>query len=357
VKKHTTIAVDIAKSVFEIAVSDRPGHVSERQRLTRARMLAFFRERPPAVVVLEACGSAHPLGRELGEMGHEVRLLPPKHVRPYVLRDKTDRTDARALLEANRNEEIMPVPVKTVGQQALSAVHRLRSGWLRTRTARLNTLRGILRELGVTIPVGARHVESRVLEVLGAGRVSQPLAMLLTSSLGEIRQLEQSIAEADRQLKNLAREMDSVVRLQTIPGIGLLTATALVASVGEPSRFRSGRRLASFLGLVPREHSSGQTRFLGRITKRGDPYLRTLLTHGARSALLAAARRRNKGGALDRLGQWGLELSQRRGHNRATIAMANKLARLAWAIWSRHDVYRPVLQPPVPMITDMASTH
>jgi transposase len=236
-------------------------------------------------------------------------------------------------------------------------VHRLRSGWLRTRTARLNTLRGILRELGVTIPVGARHVESRVLEVLGAGRVSQPLAMLLTSSLGEIRQLEQSIAEADRQLKNLAREMDSVVRLQTIPGIGLLTATALVASVGEPSRFRSGRRLASFLGLVPREHSSGQTRFLGRITKRGDPYLRTLLTHGARSALLAAARRRNKGGALDRLGQWGLELSQRRGHNRATIAMANKLARLAWAIWSRHDVYRPVLQPPVPMITDMASTH
>jgi len=153
VRKHTTIAVDIAKNVFEIAVSERAGRVRERRRCTRGQMMVFFRDRPPATVVLEACGAAHQLGRELATMGHDVRLLPPKHVRRYVLGNKTDRADATALLEANRNEQILPVPVKTEAQQALSAIHRMRSAWVATRTARLNMLRGLLRELGVTIPV------------------------------------------------------------------------------------------------------------------------------------------------------------------------------------------------------------
>ena len=339
-KKHMTIAMDIAKSVFEIAVSEQAGRVSERKRCSRSQMLAFFGSREPSTVVLEACGAAHELGRVLTAMGHHVRLLPPTHVRRYVLGSKTDAADATALLEANRNERIIPVPVKTEAQQALTAIHRMRAGWLRTRTARLNLVRGLLRELGVTIPVGAKHVHPRVLEVLGEGRVGPPLASLLTLVVAEIAQLDQNVDEAERQLKALTKEMDSVKRLQTIPGIGLLTATALVASVAEPSRFRSGRRLASFFGLVPREHSSGLIRRLGSITKRGDPYLRTLFTHGARSVLLAAARRRAKGSTLDRLQEWGLELSQRRGHNRATVAMASKLARLAWAIWSHQDTYR-----------------
>lgn len=346
-KKVTTIAVDIAKSVFEIAVSDRPGCVSERRRCLRTQMLAFFRSRPPATVVIEACGSAHQLGRDLESMGHHVRLLPPKHVRRYVLGNKTDKADATALLEANRNEQIMPVPIKTEAQQALGAVHRMRSGWMRTRTARLNMVRGILRELGVSIPVGARHVQPAVLEVLGSGRIGQSLSTLLTSVLGEIRQIDESIGQAERLLEALAGEMESVRGLRTIPGIGLLTATGLVANVGEPSRFHSGRRMASFIGLVPREHSSGQTRRLGSITKRGDSYLRTLLTHGARSVLLNASRRRAKGETLDRLQEWGLELCQRRGHNRAAIALANKMARLAWAIWVHQDVYRPTAHRPV----------
>lgn len=348
----TTIAVDIAKSVFEIAVSTIPGQVSERRRCSRAQMLAFFRSRPPATVVLEACGSAHQLGRELEAMGHRVRLLPPKHVRRYVLGNKTDRADATGLLEANRNEQIKPVPVKTEAQQALAAVHRMRSGWMRTRTARLNLIRGVLRELGVTIPVGARNVRPRVVEILGSGRIAQSMEMLLAAVLAETRQLDELIAEAELQLKVLAGEMESVKALQTIPGVGLLTATALVASVGEPSRFRSGRCLSSFIGLVPREHSSGLTRRLGSITKRGDPYLRTLLTHGARSVLLGASRRRAQGKTLDRLQQWGLELSQRRGHNRATIALANKMARLAWAIWAHQDVYRP----PAPRLMPLTIT-
>ena len=351
VDKHTTIAVDIAKNVFEIAISEHPGKVSARRRCSRPQMLAFFRSREPSTVVVEACGAAHQLGRTLAAMGHRVRLLPPAHVRRYVLGSKTDAADATALLEANRNEQIIPVPVKTEAQQTLSAIHRMRSGWMRSRTARLNMLRGVLRELGVTIPVGARHVQPRVIELLGSGQVGHPLAALLTAVLAEIQQLDQNVAEAKRQLKTSAKDIDSVRRLETIPGIGLLSATALVASVGEPSRFASGRRLASFLGLVPREHSSGEIRRLGSITKRGDPYLRTLLTPGARSVLLAAARRQRAGvKTLDRLQAWGLDLAQRRGHNRAAVAVASKLARLAWAVWSHQDVYHSATHRPAPTV-------
>jgi transposase len=351
VSKHMTIAVDIAKSVFEIAVSEQPGRVRERRRCSRAQMMSFFRKHEAATVVLEACGAAHQLGRELGGMGHVVRLLPPKHVRRYVLGNKTDRADATALLEANRNEQIMPVPVKTEAQQVLSAIHRMRSGWIRTRTARLNLLRGVLRELGVTIPVGAAHVAPRVVEALGSDRIAPAIARLLTSVLAEVRQIEESISEAERELKMLAKELESVRRLETIPGIGLLTATALVASIGEPSRFQSGRRLAAFVGLVPREHSSGERRRLGSITKRGDRYLRTLLTHGARSVLLAAARRRAKGVELDRLQSWGLSICDRRGHNRAAVAVASKITRLAWAVWSRQDIYRSEAHRPAGITT------
>ena len=186
----------------------------------------------------------------------------------------------------------------------------------------------------------------RVLTLLASERVAPTVATLLTSVLAELRHIDESIRAAEKQLKVFAKGVANVDRIETIPGIGLLTATALIANVGEPSRFRSGRRMSSFVGLVPREHSSGQKRRLGAITKRGDPYLRTLLTHGARSVLLAAARRRAKGLALDRLQSWGLALSERRGHNRATIAVASKMTRLAWAIWSRQDVYRPEAHKP-----------
>lgn len=334
--KHTTIAVDLAKGVFEIAVSEDPGRVCERKRLSRSQLIAFFANRPPARVVMEACGSAHHWARQLQSLGHRVVLLPPHHTRRYVLRDKTDRADATALLEAHRNEQIAPVPIKTVTQQTLAAFHRIRSGWIATRTARLNAIRGLLRELGFSIPQGSRQVLPRLFALLSDSDSLPPqLHPVLETLAADVRSLEQSIRDLERQLEIIARTLPAVSRLLTIPGIGLLTATALVAFIGPLDRFRSGRRLASHLGLVPRERSSGFHRYLGAITHRGDPYLRTLLIQGARSVLLAAKRSKNP----DRLRSWALRLQERRGHNRAAVALANKLARIAWAVGARDTCY------------------
>ena len=334
----TTIAVDLAKSVFEVAVSKEPGRVCQRRRLTRSQMAAFFANRPAATVLMEACGTAHFWGRLLRGFGHRVLLLPAQHVCRYRLRDKTDTADALALLEAHRNEKIVPVPVKDLSQQCIAGLHRIRSGWLATRTARLNTVRGLLRELGIVIPLGSQLVLPRLSQALSEPKqlIPEILHPVLLAAAAEVRQLEQNIKDAERQLEALSKTLPAAKRLRSVPGIGLLTATALVASVGDPSRFRSGRRLSSCLGLVPREHSSGSSRHLGSITKRGDPYLRTLLTHGARSVLWAAKHDKNP----DALRRWALSVQARRGHNRATIALANKLARIAWAIWSKNTVYQ-----------------
>jgi transposase len=339
VEHPMTIAVDLAKSVFEIAVSKDPGRVCQRRRLTRGQMASFFANRPAATVLMEACGTAHFWGRLLRGFGHRVLLLPAQHVCRYRLRDKTDAADVLALLEAHRNEKIVPVPVKDLPQQAIAALHRIRSGWLATRTARLNTIRGLLRELGINIPLGAKLVLPRLSQALSdpQGSIPDSLHPVLLAAAAEIRTLEQNILQVERLLETLSRSLPAVSALRSVPGIGLLTATALIASVGDPSRFRSGRRLSSCLGLVPREHSSGCSRHLGSITKRGDPYLRTLLTHGARSVLWAAKHDKHP----DALRRWALSVQARRGHNRATIALANKLARIAWAVWSKNTLYQP----------------
>ena len=336
--EHTTIAVDLAKNVFELAVSDRPGRVRERHRLPRAQFRRFFAQRAPATVLLEACGSAHYWGRELQGLGHQIVLLPPHAVRPYVVRNKTDRSDAKALLEAARNVELHPVPVKSVPQQALTGLHRLRSTWLTARTARINTLRGLLREFGIVIPIGARQVLPRVEALLEDAESGIPHALrsAVADVCTEIRQLEARIEDLERQLQELAKETAVIERLRTIPGIGLLTATALVAFVGDVQRFPSGRHFASYLGLTPREHSSGTSRHLGAISKRGDRYLRTLLTHGARAVLWHSKRLEHPG----RLRAWALQLETLRGHNKAAIALANKLARIAWAVWKNDVPFR-----------------
>ena len=263
--KSTTIAVDVAKEVLEVAVSVRPGQVSEQKRLSRAAFMKFCTDQPPATVLLEACGSAHYWGRRLQSIGHRVVLLPPHATRPYVFRNKTDRTDTRGLLEAFRNEDIHPVPVKSVSQQALTALHRLRSTWLATRTARINTVRGLLREFGCTIPVGAHHVLTRTWDLLADADSGLPDALrpALAAACTEIRDMEGRIHVVEDQLKALADQTPAVARLRSIPGVGLLTATALVAFVGDVQRFPSGRHFASYLGLTPRERSSGLVRRLG----------------------------------------------------------------------------------------------
>lgn len=331
---RTTIAVDLAKSVFQLSVADGDWRVQSRHRLTRAQLVRFFGEWQPCDVVMEACGSAHFWGRWLQSLGFTVRLLPPQYVRAYVRRNKTDRTDADALLEAARCEDLVPVPIKSEQQQAIASLHRLRSGWMATRTARINAIRGVLRELGVNIPLGARKVPATVLARLAEPTSSVPVSLqpALVGACAEIRELEQRIVETERLLARLAAELPVTARLLSIPGIGLLTATALVASVGDISRFPSARHFASWLGLTPSESSSGTRRRLGGITKRGDRYLRTLLIHGGRSVLAAAHRMTE----IDHLRAWALAVERQRGRNKAAVALANRLARIAWAVW-RHD--------------------
>jgi len=338
--EHTTFSIDVAKSVFEIAVSRQPGRIAKSHRIPRARLLTFFASRSASTIVMEACGTAHHWARELQHQGHRVVLLPPHAVRPYVTRNKTDRADAAGILEAFRNKNIHPVPVKTVAQQALAALHRLRSRWLATRTARINTVRGALREFGLVIPLGSRRVLPAVQAALEDADSGLPDALrpALAEACQEIRQLEARIRSVEHQLQALADETPIVASLRSVPGVGLLTATALVALVGNVERFRSARHFASYLGLTPRESSSGLIRRLGAISKRGDGYLRMLLIHGARSVICHA----KKTDSHDRLRTWVLDREHRRGHNKAAVALANKLARILWAVWRNGTPFRSV---------------
>jgi transposase len=332
--EHTTIAVDLAKSVFQVAISHRAGRIDTEKRLSRDRFLPYLAQQPPATVLLEACGSSHHWARQLEQFGHVVRLLPAHDVHRYVRRNKTDRTDAKALLEAARNDDIHPVPIKSVEHQAIASLHSLRSTWLATRTARLNTLRGLLREFGIFIPVGAQYVVPQVRALLADPTAVVPVLMRTTvaSTCDESGVLETNMRDVERQLASVARQLPDVALLQTVPGVGLLTATALIALVGDIRRFDSSRHFASFLGLTPREDSSALRRRLGAISKQGDVYLRMLLIHGARSFLWHAKR----GEHPTSLQTWARATEQRRGHNVAAVAVANKLARIIWAVW-RHQ--------------------
>lgn len=344
---RSTIAVDLAKTVFQVAIANGAGRVVTRHRFSRGQFAKFLRTEPPTHVVMEACGTAHFWGRLAQDIGHRVTLLPPRYVRPYVHRDKTDRADADALLEALRNPRIVPVPVKSVAQQELVALHRIRDQWMATRTARLNALRGILREHGLPVPTGATRALAAIPLLLADATVPLPrcLRHTLTLLYEEIRELEARVRTLEGDLAALVASDPVSQRLQTVPGIGLLTATAMRGTVGNIHTFRRARQFACWLGLTAREHSSGTRRRLGTITKQGDVYLRYLLTHGARAVLLAAQRRHRAGRPLTRLQQWAIAVAQRRGHNRATIAVANKLARIVWAVWYREQSFaaRPAL--------------
>lgn len=339
------IAVDLAKTVFEIAVADGRGTIIERHCLSRAQFQRFFHNRDHATVVMEACGTAHFWGRELKRLGFTVRLLPAQYVRPYRRRNKTDRADAAALLEAARCGEILDVPVKTEDQQAIQGLHRIRSQWMVARTARINALRGLLREQGVDLPAGANNAVKAAPRAIDDERIPYALRLALLDIVGEILSLEARIERIEAQLANHARDDASLQTLLAVPGIGLLSATALVAAIGSPANFRNGRHLAAWLGLTPKESSSGMRRKLGRISKRGDAYLRTLLTHGARAVLSRAKQLAHQGKPLSQLQTWALSLEQRAGHNKATCALANKLARIAWAVWMHQREFNGNYQP------------
>jgi transposase len=332
----TTIAVDLAKHQFEVAIDEGRGAVTHR-RLTRTQFARLLHTHAPVQVVMEACATAHYWGRVAQTCGHQAKLLPAQYVTPFVRRQKTDRTDVDGILDANRSAGLKAVPVKTVAQQELAALHRIRQQWMTTRTARINALRAHLAEFGILLSPGARRVLVSALAALDQpdnglpGRLRRLLADLVT----EIREIDTRVAACERELRAIADEDPVLERLQTIPGIGLITATALVGSVGHIAGFSRSRQFASWLGLTPREHSSGAHRHLGAITKAGDRYLRSLITHGARSALFAARRAARAKRPLTPLQHWALSVLDRRGPNRATIALANKLARIVWAVWLR----------------------
>jgi transposase len=302
----TTVAVDLAKNVFELAAADRSWKVIEKARLTRSQFARWFDNRAVELVVMEACGTAHHWARTLRSRGIEVRLLPAQYVRAYVKRNKTEAADAVALLEAARASDIKPVAVKSIEQQALQALHRMRSAWMATRTGRINTLRGFCREFGMEVPVGAVRGLAQIARLIADGHSAIP-AILRTAmrlALEEIRLMEARIEQLERELAQVARQSHACHALTSVPGIGLLTSTAMLAAVGDPRSFNAGRRYSSFLGLTPREYSSGSTRHVGRLSKRGDRYIRMLLTHGARSVLRAATVARRAGRDLDRLRTW-----------------------------------------------------
>jgi transposase len=328
------VAVDLAKSVFQLAVADGAWQVSEQHRLTRTQMERWFANRAVGVVVMEACGSAHHWGRWLNALGIEVKLLPAAYVRAYVKRNKTDAADAYALLEAARCADIVPVKVKSIEQQALQGLHRTRSLWMGTRTSRINALRGFCREFGVAIAQGSRTGVEQMSRVLADPASAVPILIRGTMKLliEEIRLLEARICQLERELTALARQSPACTTLLSIPGVGLLTATAMVAATsGQVQHFKDARHFASWFGLTPKEYSSGATRHLGRISKRGDRYLRMLLTHGARSVLRAAGVAALAGKPLDSLRHWALQVQRRTNHNKAACALANKLARICYA--------------------------
>jgi transposase len=290
---------------------------------------------PKSLVLMEACGSTNHWGRELTAMGHEVKLLPAQYVRAYVKRNKTDAVDAVALIEASRSEDIKSVPIKTIDQQGMQQLHRAREHYKRTRNARMNLVRGILREYGIEAPEGIQRGKATAraaLEMADNG-LSHAIRPYIQAILQEVEELQGRMAEVERSLTVLSKEDEVVQRQMKIPGVGLLTATALRAGVVDMQRFPTGRHFACWLGITARENTSGEKRRLGPISKRGDVYLRMLLINGARSVLQRAKVTKHAGKPLDRLRCWAVETEARAGYNKATVALANKLARIIWATW------------------------
>ena len=333
------VSVDLSKSVFQLSIADNAHNVLKRKRLSRPQFHRWLATTEPVHLVMEACATSNFWGRTASEFGHDVKLLHPRYVTPYVRRNKTDAADADALIRADLDSELKPVPIKSEHQQAIQGLHRVRQQWIGTRTARINTVRGLMAEYGVSLPRGISRIEQRLNDHLD--QIPPLLAGALTLLVEEISQLRERTDDIDKQLKQLTIDDPTTQRLTTMPGVAHITATALVGRVTDIHAFPRARSFASWLGLTPGEHSSGQKRRLGSITRAGDSYLRVLLIHGARSALLAAARKMRRGQRLTTLEIWGLDLAIRSGHNKAAVAMANKMARALWAMWTRGEDYVP----------------
>ena len=332
----TTIGLDLAKMIFQVHGADEDGRPVVRKKLRRGQMLGFFASLSPCLIGMEACGSAHYWARELQGLGHEVRLIPPQYVKPFVKTNKNDACDAEAICEALARPTMRFAPIKSAEQQSVLMLHRARELLVRQKTMLINALRGHCSEFGIVVAQGASRVEEliTIIEDCQDDRLPTLACEALGALVAQLRMVQAQIADLERKLKVWHRASEASRRLETIPGIGVITATALVATIGDASQFRSGRQLAAWLGLVPRQHSSGGKEKLGRISKRGDGYLRKLLVHGARTVLLWSRRKKENRSA------WQEALLARRPTNVVLVAMANKTARVVWVLLSRGETFR-----------------
>ena len=330
--KITTVGIDLAKNLFQLHGVDEHGKTALKKQLKRDQMMPFFANLPACLIGMEACGSAHYWAHKLQELGHTVKLMAPQFVKPYVKTNKHDAADAEAICEAVSRPNMRFVPIKSSEQQAVLALHRARQGFVKARTAQANQLRGLLAEHGIIIPKGIAHIGKRLPDILEDSENGLPgmFRQLLERLGAHLKELDRQIQELDAQIQHWHRESVASKKLAQIPGIGPITASALVASVGDAKNFENGRQLAAWLGLVPRQHSSGGKQTLLGISKRGDSYLRTLLIHGARAVLRVAERK------VGHANSWLAGVMGRRNHNVAAVALANKHARIVWALLA-HD--------------------
>ena len=325
--KITTAGIDLAKNVFTVHAIDEAGRVVVRKSVTRAQLMKLVAQWPACVIGMEACSGAHEWARRLLALGHTPRIMAAQFVSPYRRSGKNDGNDAEAICEAVQRPSMRFVPIKSAEQQAVLALHRVRQGFIEERTAVVNRIRAVLAEFGTVLPNRPNEVRR------GAARVAEPLPALARQAVGDLLShldaLDARIDGYDRELAQLASTSELATRLMTIPGVGPITALAAAATVGQGHEFKNGRQFAAWLGLVPRQWSTGGRTRLGRITKRGDAYLRTLLVLGARSALQMAAKR------TDKLSRWAMAVKDRCGYHKAIVALAAKNARILWAVMAR----------------------
>jgi transposase len=331
-EKITTVGIDLAKSVFSLHGVDGAGRVALKRTVRRDQLLEVVAGLSPCLIGMEACSGAHEWGRRLQEHGHTVRLMAPRFVAPYRKNGKNDGNDAEAICEAVTRPSMRFVPVKSAEQQALLAMHRVRQGFVVERTATINRLRGLLSEFGVVLAL--RSVTVRRQAAAAAENLPQLARRAIGDLLEQLRVLDERISGYDREIEAQARLCEPAQRLMKIRGIGPTTALAIVATVGNAREFRNGRQFAAWIGLVPGQYSTGGKPRLGHISKRGDAYLRNLLVQGARSVLHTASAHR------DPVSRWALELQPRRGYYRTLVAIANKNARIAWALLAKNETLR-----------------
>jgi transposase len=336
-KETKTVGVDLAKQVFHVVCRDKHEREVRKRMLRRGQVLGFFANLPPCLVGMEACAGAHEWARKLRKQGHEVKLIAPQHVKAYVRGQKNDYNDARGIAEAVRRPDMKFVEVKTVAQQDIQALHRLRRGCLDDRTRLSNQIRGLLAEYGIVLAQGVGVVRAHLPELLedGGNGLSGLFRGFLARSYEQLRELDEHIEFYTGEVERLGKQEEAQQRLQTIPGFGPIVASVFHSAIGNGQAFAKGRDVSASLGLVPRQHSSGGKEVLLGITKRGDGYLRSLLVHGARAVVRQAA---NKD---DPLSRWILRIKAQRGYNKAVVALANKLARIGWAVLRHQKEYTP----------------